>query len=93
MSVFKNWGEKEVVAWRAQQNIQRSYQEEVLNKLDVLESGFEVLEYGQLNYSTLDSRFSTYRLKALVYMAMKPVVFKERFGFVNFYAAIQARTI
>jgi len=21
MSVFKNWGEKEVVAWRAQQNI------------------------------------------------------------------------
>lgn len=65
MSVFKNWGEKEVVAWRAQQNIQRSYQEEVLNKLDVLESGFEVLEYGQLNYSTLDSRFSTYRLKAL----------------------------
>ena len=45
------WGDAEKQAWFDAQSIQRSYADEVLTKLDALDSSFEVFQYGAL---TLD---------------------------------------
>ncbi len=46
------WGEAEVVAWRTQQHVQRSYQEDVLRRVESLRSCFDVAQYGQLEYAS-----------------------------------------
>lgn len=42
------WNENDKIEWLKQQTIKRSYQQEVLNKLDGISSNFEVLKYGSL---------------------------------------------
>lgn len=44
------WGAKEKEAWRIEQTVKRSYQDEVLAKLAGLSTSFEVIQYGTLSY-------------------------------------------
>ncbi|KAF1710040.1 peptidase [Pseudoxanthomonas kalamensis DSM 18571] len=44
------WGEAEVSAWRARQQPQRSYADEVLLRIDALRGRFDVAQYGELDY-------------------------------------------
>lgn len=46
------WGPLEKQEWLAKQSIQRSYQEEVLSKIQKLAGDFEVVQYGALSYDT-----------------------------------------
>ncbi|MGM0480527.1 MAG: M14 family metallopeptidase [Pseudomonadota bacterium] len=50
-TVGKPWGEAEKAEWLAQQSKKRSYQQEVISKLDDLSEQFVVEQYGELNYS------------------------------------------
>ena len=43
------WGPEEKAAWFKEQKIQRSYADEVLTKIEVLKSSFEVVNYGALS--------------------------------------------
>ncbi len=43
------WGDEEKAQWLAQQRIRRSYQEEVLSKLEGLDSKFDLQQYGALS--------------------------------------------
>jgi hypothetical protein len=45
------WGPAEVAAWRARQTRQRSYADDVLSVVDRLRAGFDVSEYGVLDYA------------------------------------------
>ena len=45
------WGEAERALWRSRQRRQRSYADEVLGVIERLRSGFDVVEYGRLDYS------------------------------------------
>jgi hypothetical protein len=45
------WGDPEKAEWLAAQTAKRSYQEEVLAKLQALEATFEIEQYGSLSYS------------------------------------------
>jgi hypothetical protein len=46
----KPWGEAEVAEWRSRQKRQRSYEEDVLPRVEVLRERFDVMEYGRLAY-------------------------------------------
>ena len=47
----KPWGDEEKAQWKAQQRIQRSYKEEVLDKLNkIIPDGFSLKQYGALPY-------------------------------------------
>lgn len=46
------WGEAEVAAWQARQQVQRSYEVDVLRRLEGLRAHFEVSQYGQLQYAS-----------------------------------------
>lgn len=46
----KPWGEAEVAEWRSRQKCQRSYEEDVVSRVDALRERFDVLEYGRLAY-------------------------------------------
>ena len=45
------WGESEKAAWLATQKKRRSYAEDVLSVIERLRERFDVVEYGQLDYS------------------------------------------
>lgn len=48
---LKPWGETEKAAWRAEQEIQRSYKTDILERLDNLNpEHFTIEEYGRLDY-------------------------------------------
>lgn len=46
------WGAAELAAWRAQQVKRRSYADDVLRVTEQLRDGFDVVEYGALDYGT-----------------------------------------
>lgn len=48
---LKPWGTKEKADWRAEQTIKRSYQSEVLTKIEKLKSTLDVVQYGALSYN------------------------------------------
>lgn len=54
------WGAAEVAAWRALHPRRRSYADEVLTRIDALRDGYEVSEYGVLDYAP-----DNYRLFAI----------------------------
>ena len=45
------WGVAEKAEWRSRQRKQRSYADEVLNEVERLRPGFEVVQYGELDYA------------------------------------------
>ena len=57
----KKWGADEKAAWLARQRIRRSYQEEVLVKLEALKDRFDVAQYGALSCSS--DRYPLYLVK------------------------------
>ena len=44
------WGAQHVAAWRAAQQVQRSYADDVVRRIDALRDHWDVVEYGQLAY-------------------------------------------
>ncbi len=44
------WGDAEVAAWRTRQQVRRSYETDVLRRIEGLRVHFDVLQYGQLDY-------------------------------------------
>ena len=58
----KPWGDEERAAWRSEVNqVKRSYQDEVVAKLDLLDKNvFEVAQYGSLDY--IDGGSEKYKL-------------------------------
>ena len=58
----QKWGESEKIKWRLAQVIKRSYQAEVVVKIDALREQFDVTEYGALNYE--EGLYPLYALKS-----------------------------
>jgi hypothetical protein len=46
----KKWGDAEKAMWYAKQSIKRSYQDDVVTKIDLLKKDFDVEQYGELKY-------------------------------------------
>ena len=46
------WGEAEITAWRARQQVKRSYATDVLRRIELLRAHFDVSQYGQLDYAS-----------------------------------------
>ncbi|OZB43053.1 MAG: peptidase [Alishewanella sp. 34-51-39] len=68
------WGEAEKQQWLAEQHIKRSYQSDVLSQLSALESQFEVIQYGELDYQAQGfSRYPLFLLKSRNWQADKPL--------------------
>jgi hypothetical protein len=68
------WGEAEKQQWLAEQRIKRSYQSDVLTQLSALESQFEVVQYGELDYQAQGfSRYPLFLLKSRNWLADKPL--------------------
>lgn len=68
------WGEAEKQQWLAEQRIKRSYQSDVLTQLSALESQFEVVQYGELDYQAQgSSRYPLFLLKSRNWQADKPL--------------------
>jgi hypothetical protein len=66
------WGEVERAQWLAERKIQRSYQDEVLSKLEPLREHFDVLQYGALSYDP--NRYPLFAVKTRNWAAHKPTV-------------------
>lgn len=66
------WGEAERKAWCEQRDVKRSYQEEVVTKIDDLRERFDVEQYGALSYD--EARFPLFCIKTRNWDAAKPVV-------------------
>ncbi len=66
------WGEAERKAWCEQRDVKRSYQEEVVTKIDALRERFDVEQYGALSYD--EARFPLFCIKTRNWDATKPVV-------------------
>jgi len=58
----KKWTDTEKKEWFLQQTVKRSYQEQVLNKIDALKQGFDVVQYGALDID--ESRYPLYAIKS-----------------------------
>ncbi|MDW2273851.1 MULTISPECIES: M14 family metallocarboxypeptidase [unclassified Vibrio] len=66
------WTEEERKAWLATQEVKRSYQDEVISKIDALRGHFDVEQYGALSYN--EARFPLFCIKTRNWDSTKPVV-------------------
>ncbi|WMN45937.1 M14 family metallocarboxypeptidase [Vibrio alginolyticus] len=66
------WTEEERKAWLATQEVKRSYQDEVVSKIDALRERFDVEQYGALSYN--EARFPLFCIKTRNWDSTKPVV-------------------
>lgn len=66
------WTEEERKAWLATQEVKRSYQDEVVSKIDALRERFDVEQYGALSYN--EARFPLFCIKTHNWDSTKPVV-------------------
>ncbi|KAJ1398711.1 zinc carboxypeptidase-related protein [Ochromonadaceae sp. CCMP2298] len=71
-AVLKKWGEPEKLAWLASQTIKRSYQDEVVAKIEALKANFDVLQYGALSYNA--ERYPVFAVKSRGWDAAKRTV-------------------
>ena len=62
------WGQIEVSKWFSEQKIQRSYADEVITKVEALESSFDVSEYGR------PSGYPVFVIKSLTMSAQKKTI-------------------
>lgn len=58
----KPWNEEERAQWRATTKIQRSYKDEVIDKIDALRGDFDVSQYGSLSHDP--ERYPLYIVKS-----------------------------
>ena len=56
------WADNEKGLWLAKQNIKRSYQDEVLAKLELLTASFDMIQYGSLSVD--ESRYPLYVMQS-----------------------------
>jgi hypothetical protein len=68
----KKWNDDDKAAWLSQQNIKRSYQQEVITLIDELNNTLEVQQYGELNYAA--GSYPLYVLKTANFDANKATV-------------------
>lgn len=66
------WGDKEKQQWLAQQRTQRSYAEDVIQKLDSLAADCDIDQYGELRYDT--DRYPLYVAKNRAWNPAAPTV-------------------
>lgn len=66
------WGDAEKAQWLAQQNVQRSYADDVIAKLRDINSAFDVEQYGALPYDA--ERYPLYTAKSDDRQASKPTI-------------------
>ncbi|EPV2530109.1 M14 family metallopeptidase [Vibrio alginolyticus] len=66
------WNEEERKAWLATQEVKRSYQDEVVSKIDALRERFDVEQYGALSYN--EARFPLFCIKTRNWDSTKPVL-------------------
>ncbi|MCG6244431.1 M14 family metallocarboxypeptidase [Vibrio diabolicus] len=66
------WSEEERKAWLATQEVKRSYQDEVVSKIDALRERFDVEQYGALSYN--EARFPLFCIKTCNWDSTKPIV-------------------
>ena len=66
------WGPAEVAAWRARQTRHRSYADDVLSVVDRLRAGFDVSEYGVLDYAP--ERFPLFAVRSRDWSDGRPLV-------------------
>ncbi|MGR5133656.1 M14 family metallopeptidase [Vibrio alfacsensis] len=66
------WTEADRQAWFEQRDIKRSYQQEVVKKIDALRDRFNVEQYGALSYD--EARFPLFCIKTHHWDAAKPVI-------------------
>lgn len=66
------WGEAELAAWRARQVRLRSYDDDVVQRIDALSGRFDIVEYGHLDYAGED--FALFALKSRGWDEALPVV-------------------
>jgi hypothetical protein len=64
------WGEAERAAWKAQTKIQRSYQEEVLSKINKMKETMIVEQYGSLPHDP--DRYPLFAVKTRDWQPDKP---------------------
>jgi hypothetical protein len=65
------WGEPERAEWLALQRIRRSYQDEVLAKLEPLKQGFDIEQYGALSYDS--ERYPLFAVRTRQWDAGRPM--------------------
>ncbi|MGX5172580.1 M14 family metallopeptidase [Aliikangiella sp. IMCC44653] len=68
----KPWGEVEKQAWLEQQQVQRSYFDDILSHLDRLKEGFLVEKYGELSYDK--DRYPLYAFRTFDFASTKPTI-------------------
>ncbi|NMP14962.1 M14 family metallocarboxypeptidase [Thalassotalea sp. Y01] len=61
----EKWGEAEVAQWLARQQIKRSYQEQVVEKINALADTYLVEQYGELIYPANDYPLYAIKISAL----------------------------
>ncbi|KKD58024.1 peptidase [Grimontia sp. AD028] len=66
------WGKKERVQWLHTVSIKRSYQEEVLGKINALKGRFDVEQYGALSYNK--ARYPQFGIRSRNFDASKPTI-------------------
>ncbi|MBY6186625.1 M14 family metallocarboxypeptidase [Marinobacter hydrocarbonoclasticus] len=66
------WGEHEKAQWLASISVQRSYQHEVVSKIDALRDRFDVEQYGTLPYD--GARFPLFAIKTRDWRQSRPKV-------------------
>jgi len=67
----QKWGKQEKELWLAKQIVKRSYQQEVIQKLEALSNDCIVEQYGELNYSL--GQYPLFAVKTKNWNANKPV--------------------
>lgn len=68
----KPWGQNEKQQWKARQTIKRSYQQEVVSKIESLRQRFNVEQYGVLPYD--QQRYPLFVVTSKNWQQNKPVV-------------------
>jgi hypothetical protein len=68
----KPWGDAEKQTWLAEQQIKRSYSNDVIDRLETLKKDFTVEQYGELIYDT--HRYSLFAVRTKKWAHDKPAV-------------------
>lgn len=68
----KAWGKEDAISWRENQNVKRSYVNEVVSKIMDLKSHFEVIQYDLIEYSP--QTYPLFYLKSKILSPQKPTI-------------------
>ncbi|WP_286235443.1 M14 family metallopeptidase [Thalassotalea sediminis] len=68
----KKWGEEEKLQWQKLQTIKRSYQQEVVSKIEQLGEKFNITQYGALSFD--EQRYPLFALTSQHFDDCKPTV-------------------